>query len=96
MSKFTAVGIEHQEVAKTALQVQNACNLVAVLGAFHTAALKLSRAGLGTDQIRKHPAIGMFTSKVVSLTNNPDNRFSEIYNLTEAMRDGIEVNYDVD
>ena len=51
--------------------MQDACNLVAVLGAMHDGAKYLMSQGLDTDAIRLHPAMVLFADKVNQLCGRP-------------------------
>lgn len=59
-----------QEAAAFALDVQDACNLVAVLRSFHETVLFLRTLPecTGTDWVNAHPVAQLFASKVHSLT----------------------------
>lgn len=59
------------KLCQDALAVQDACNLVAVLGAMHDGSLFLMSKGLGTDEIREHPAMTLFADKVNDLCGRP-------------------------
>lgn len=52
---------------KTAMAIQDACNLVAVIGECHRAALALN-----SPNLRKNPAMVLFISKIVSLMESDD------------------------
>lgn len=60
-----------QRAARTALDVQNACNLTGVLHSFLAAAQAVrtesDRLGKGTDWINQHPICFMFADKIGSL-----------------------------
>lgn len=71
MSKRTAVanGADpvQQQAAADANAVQDACNLVAVVGCFHRHLLDLHRSGVSGDDLINHPVALAFTSKLNSL-----------------------------
>lgn len=64
MSKYKS----EADICKDAILVQDACNLVGVLGSFHEAALWLLREGRDTDAVCNHPAMKLFADKVAHLT----------------------------
>lgn len=53
--------------ARDANEVQDACNLVAVVGAFHRNLLALHRSGVSGDTLINHPVALAFVSKLNSL-----------------------------
>jgi len=56
-----------QKAAADANLVQSACNLVAIVGAFHGHLLALHRAGVFGDDLINHPIALAFVSKLNSL-----------------------------
>jgi hypothetical protein len=55
-----------------AMQIQDACNVTAVLGEWHQQACMLRRyADLGGDDLRQHPAMIAFADKVQDLLGRP-------------------------
>ena len=71
MPTITAVADGRNEVqrkaAADAVQVQDAVNLTAIVGAFHRHLLALHRAGTCGDNLINHPVSLAFTSKLNSL-----------------------------
>lgn len=62
-----------KEMAKEALAVQDACNLVAVVASFHTIVKEVkarleSEGKGGTEAVWQHPICILFSSKIASLT----------------------------
>ncbi len=61
---------------KSAIDVQDACNLSAVVHAWSVLLTKLwkeaEQTGEGTDWVNKHPLCVMYASKVASLTGAED------------------------
>ncbi len=53
--------------AADALAVQDACNIVAIVGAFQRQLLALHRSGICGDDLINHPVAIAFTSKLNSL-----------------------------
>ena len=58
-----------KELAKQALEVQDACNLVALAGEFHRVVLEMQRQGLS---VREHPVTRCWIDKLASLTDTQD------------------------
>lgn len=71
MSKRTAItdGADpvQQQAAADAKAVQDACNLIAVVGCFHRHLLTLHRSGVFGDDLINHPVSLSFVSKLNSL-----------------------------
>jgi hypothetical protein len=71
MSKRSAVanGADaiQQHAAADANAVQDACNLVAVVGCFHRHLLAMHRSGVCGDDLINHPVSLAFVSKLTSL-----------------------------
>lgn len=70
------------DLARTAIRVQDACNLRGVLGAAHEASLILGRHPdcTGTQWVNEHPVMVLFSDKIRSLTLSDDNmKFSSAY-----------------
>jgi hypothetical protein len=62
MNRYTS----EAQIAKDAMAVQDASNLVGVLKSFHEASQWLMREGV--TNLNEHPAMQLFASKVHSLT----------------------------
>jgi hypothetical protein len=56
-----------QQAAGDANAVQDACNLVAVVGCFHRHLLAMHRSGVFGDDLINHPVSLAFVSKLTSL-----------------------------
>ena len=70
------------DLARTAIRVQDACNLRGVLGAAHEASLILGRHPdcTGTQWVNEHPVMVLFSDKIRSLTlSDDDMKFSYAY-----------------
>lgn len=70
---------------KTAIDIQNACNLSGVVHAFSHIMGKICREtdknGQGTEWKNTHPISVLFASKIASLTNSEDFlKFADAYN----------------
>ena len=71
MSKTTAVANGSNEVEQKAAQdaneVQDACNIVAIVGCFHRHLLAMSHGGICGDKLINHPVSLAFVSKLNAL-----------------------------
>ena len=56
-----------KNIYQDAIDVQDACNPSGVALSLHNLCCSLSREGLGTDDIRRHPAVILFTAKLADL-----------------------------
>ena len=56
-----------KQLARKAVQVQDACNPIAVAGLLHQCFLELSRAGFDHQAVSAHPVIIAVLDKLVSL-----------------------------
>lgn len=56
-----------QELARECIEVQDACNLVAVAQAFGRAMVELSEHGLDTMAVRNHPITFLWLDKIADL-----------------------------
>ena len=70
MPKTTAVANGANDVERQAAQdanaIQDACNLVAIVGCWHGHLVALHRAGIGGDALINHPTSLAFVSSVAS------------------------------
>jgi hypothetical protein len=57
---------------KTALEIQDACNLTAVVGTFHAMCLEVLHESQSTIQVTKDPAIIIMVDKINDLLDRPD------------------------
>ena len=57
---------------KTALDIQDACNLTAVAGEFHRRCLEVLKETGSTEAVAKDPAILWILDKMCDLTGRPD------------------------
>ena len=75
--------------------VQNACNLVAVVGAFHRQLLELHRSGIFGDNLINHPIALAFTSKLNSLCRMTTEREMAALSAIDRIEKGESVEYEV-
>ena len=99
MSKRTAVanGADpvQQKAAADANAVQNAVNLVAVVGCFHEHLLALYRSGVCGDDLINHPISLAFVSKLNSLCRMTLDREMAAFSAVDRLERGDEVEYEV-
>lgn len=79
-------------VYKTALDLQDGVNMIAISGTLNRVCKQLMSEGLGTDQIRKHPAVTLIIDKMLDLNGRPDAMaFSTAYD--ECHEKSLPINY---
>lgn len=84
-----------QKAAADANAVQDACNLVAVVGCFHRHLLVLHRAGICGDNLINHPVAIAFTSKLNSLCRMTIERESAAFDAIILLEHGEAVEYEI-
>lgn len=99
MSNRTAVADGADPVQKQAAAdgnaVQDACNLVAVVGCFHRHLLALHRIGVCGDNLNNHPVSLSFTSKLNSLCRMTTEREMVALGAIDRIERGESVEYEV-
>jgi hypothetical protein len=81
--------------ARDANEVQDACNLVAVVGAFHRHLLALHRSGVCGDDLINHPVALAFVSKLNSLCRMTLDREIDALGAVRRIEQGESVEYPV-
>ena len=84
-----------QQAAADANAVQDACNLIAIVGAFHRHLLALHRAGVFGDDLINHPIALAFVSKLVSLCRMTTEREMAAFDAIGRIERGETVEYQV-
>jgi hypothetical protein len=84
-----------RKAAEDANQVQDACNLVAIVGSWHQHLLALHRAGIGGDNLINHPASLAFVSKLNSLCRMTTGREMAALDAIDKLQQGEAVEYEV-
>jgi len=84
-----------QEAAADANAVQDAVNLVAVVGCFHEHLLALHRSGVCGDDLINHPVSLAFTSKLNSLCRMTLDREVAALSAVDRLERGQAVEYEV-
>lgn len=84
--------------AKSALAVQDACNLVAVIQSLHCTMVMLNRINRdynfpGTDWVNTHPIVRMYVSKIMHLSQfeNGALEISDAYDYCDNLAKGLPV-----
>ena len=99
MTKTTAHAHGSNEVerraAEDANQVQDACNLVAIVGCWHGHLLALHRAEIGGDNLINHPTSLAFISKLNSLCRMTTEREMAALDALDKLQKGESVEYEV-
>ena len=99
MSNRTAVanGADpvQQKAASDGNAVQDACNLVAVVGCFHRHLLALHRSGVCGDDLINHPVALSFISKLNSLCRMTTDREMVALGAIDQIEQGDAVEYEV-
>lgn len=81
--------------ALDALAIQDACNLVAVVGSFDRHLKALHSQGVCGDDLINHPVAIAFTSKLNSLCRMSLSREAAAFDALEQLRRGEAVEYEV-
>ncbi len=81
--------------AADALAVQDACNIVAIVGAFQRQLLALHRSGICGDDLINHPVAIAFTSKLNSLCRLSLARESAAFDCLAQLQRGEPIDYEI-
>jgi hypothetical protein len=84
-----------RKAAEDANQIQDACNLVAIIGCWHRHLLALQRAGIGGDNLINHPTSLAFVSKLNSLCRMSFEREMAALQAIDQIEKGESVEYQV-
>ena len=84
-----------QAAAADALAVQDACNLVAVVGCFHRHLLELHKSGVCGDNLINHPVAIAFASKLNSLCRITLSRETAAFDALSRLQQGESAEYEV-
>jgi hypothetical protein len=84
-----------RKAAEDANQVQDACNLVAIVGCWHQHLLALHRAGIGGDNLINHPTTLAFVSKLNSLCRMTTGREMAALDAIDKLQNREAVEYEV-
>jgi hypothetical protein len=99
MQKRTAVAngadAVQQKAATDANAVQDAVNLIAIVGCFHRHLVELHRSGVGGDDLINHPVALTFISKLNSLCRMNLDREMAAFRAIDSISSGEAVEYEV-
>lgn len=99
MSNRTAVadGVDpvQKQAATDGNAVQDACNLIAVVGCFHRHLIALHRSGVCGDDLSNHPVSLSFVSKLNSLCRMTTDRELAALGAIDRIERGEAVEYEV-
>ena len=84
-----------QRAAKDANEVQDGCNLIAIVGAFHRHLLAMRDAGVCGDKLNNHPVTLAFVSKLNSLCRLNNGREIAALIAIDRIEHGEKVEYEV-
>lgn len=84
-----------QQAAADGNAIQDACNLVAVVGCFHRHLLALHRSGVCGDDLINHPVALSFVSKLNSLCRMTTDREVAALGATDRIERGEAIEYEV-
>ena len=84
-----------QQAAADSSAVQDACNLVAVVGCFHRHLLALHRSGICGDDLINHPVALSFVSKLNSLCRMTTDREMAALGAIDLIGKGEIIEYEV-
>ena len=99
MPKTTAIAnganeIE-QKAAQDANEIQDACNLVAIVGCWHRHLLAMSHGGIGGDKLINHPVSLAFVSKLNALCRMTTEREMAALEAIDKIQRGETAEYEV-
>lgn len=99
MTKTTSIadGINQavNAAAKDASEIQDAVNLIAIVGCFHRHLLALRQEGLRGDDLNNHPVSLAFVSKFNSLCQMTTEREMAAFSAVELIGQGERAEYEV-
>ena len=84
-----------QAAADDALAIQDAVNIVAIIGCFHRHLLALHRSGVCGDDLTNHPISIAFTSKLHCLCRLSDERQTAAFDALDHLQRGEAAEYEV-
>lgn len=98
MSK-TAIAHAHNEIVQQACSdasaVQDAVNLIAIVGSFHRHLLALRQAGVFGDDLNNHPVSLAFVSKLNSLCRMSLDRENKAFEALDRLQRGEDAEFEV-
>ena len=99
MNQTTSIADGNNPAVKSAAQdanaVQDAVNLIAIVGCFHRHLLALRQTGLGGDDLSNYPVTLAIVSKLNSLCRMTTEREMAAFSAIDQLAKGESVEYDV-
>ena len=99
MPKTTATANGANEIERQAAidanEVQDACNLIAIVGCWHRHLVAMSRVDIGGDALINHPVSLAFVSKLVSLCRMTTERELAAFDAIDKIQRGEAAEYEV-
>ena len=84
-----------RKAASDANAVQDAVNMIAVVGSFHRHLKAMRETGMSGDELNNHPVTICFASKIISLCRMTAGRETNAFGAIEKLANGEEVQYEV-
>jgi hypothetical protein len=84
-----------QRAAKDANEVQDGCNLIAIVGAFHRHLIAMRDSGVCGDRLNNHPVSLAFISKLNALSRLTNSREIAALIAIDRIENGETVEYEV-
>lgn len=99
MTRTTSIADGSTEAVKSAARdanaVQDAVNLIAIVGCFQRHLMALRQTGLGGDDLNNHPVTLAFISKFNSLCRMTTEREMAAFSAIDKLSEGESVEYEV-
>lgn len=99
MNQTTSIADGNIPAVKSAAQdanaIQDAVNLIAIVGCFHRHLLALRQTGLGGDDLNNHPVSLAFVSKFNSLCRMTTEREMAAFSAIDRIEQGETAEYEV-
>lgn len=99
MNQTTSIADGNNPAVKSAAQdanaVQDAVNLIAIIGCFHRHLMALRQTGLGGDDLHNHPVSLAFVSKLNSLCRMTTEREMAAFSAIDRIERGETAEYEV-
>jgi hypothetical protein len=84
-----------QRAAKDANEVQDGCNLIAIIGCFHRHLIAMRDAGVCGDRLNNHPVTIAFVSKLNALCRLTNSREIAALIAIDRIESGETIEYEV-
>lgn len=84
-----------RQAAHYATEVQDGCNLIAIVGCLHRHLLSMRDAGVCGDNLNNHPITLAFVSKLNAICRLTDSRETAALIATDRIQNGEQVEYEV-